>query len=77
MEVVIFILFILMVMWEVSIDGHYGDKHDFISGLILALVILAAEGLGLIMGTYFGSVIYLLIRLALFDITFGFRFRIT
>ena len=75
MTTLLFISLILLVLVEVLYEGHFGDKHDKESALILLWTFMVAAFLGLLIGQWQSVFTYLFIRIALFDAAFGYLFR--
>ena len=73
--IVLVTAYVLLILLEVFVEGKFGDKHDFESGLRLITTILLAGILGHLQGVIFGAAIYLLIRVAIFDYSFAHWFR--
>lgn len=68
------LLSLLFCYVESSIEVKYGDKHGLLSNIILSLIILLFFLVPLLFnGFYFGGVIYVGIRLALFDYMFSYK----
>jgi hypothetical protein len=73
--IVLVTAYLLLILLEVFVEGKFGDKHDFESGLRLIATILIAGILGHLQGAIFGAAIYLLLRVAIFDYSFAHWFR--
>jgi len=68
-------LFLLVLIFAEVLDESVNlDLHDARSQFKLVLVFITAELIGLIAGINYGFLVYGLIRIALFDMLFGYTF---
>tara|TARA_R110000851_G_scaffold300850_1_gene457096 strand:- start:789 stop:1124 length:336 start_codon:yes stop_codon:yes gene_type:complete len=63
--------YVLILLFELIYEVRSGDKHDFLSAMFLSGLILASFLFGLAQGHYLGIFYYLLIRFAIFDISYA------
>jgi len=71
MTLLLYISLILLLAAHLFHDLKFGNKHDFKSDMVLLAVFLLAEIQGLLIGHYWGAVTYFCLRVAFFDIGYG------
>ena len=73
--ILLIVSYLLLLYVEVFGEVIFGDKHDYKSTLRLTATLLLALTMGILAGFWYGIVIYLFIRVILFDISFGYLFK--
>jgi|TARA_R110000737_G_scaffold219855_1_gene235793 hypothetical protein len=73
--ILLIIAYLLLLYVEIFGEVLLGDKHDVKSYIRLTITILLASAMGLLIGCWYGFIIYLGIRVLLFDISFGYLFK--
>ena len=64
-------VYVLLILFELIFEVRYGDKHDFLSAVMLSFLMLLAGLFGFVEGHYLGLFYYLGIRFAIFDSSFA------
>tara|TARA_R110000744_G_scaffold116111_1_gene217142 strand:- start:685 stop:1023 length:339 start_codon:yes stop_codon:yes gene_type:complete len=64
-------VYVLLILFELIYEVRYGDKHDFLSAVMLSFLMLLAGLFGFAEGHYLGLFYYLGIRFAIFDFSFA------